>query len=163
MKKFTFYKQYDSMQCGIACLQMICSYYGKNYSIKSISNYCQATTEGVSLLTISKAAEKLGLLTFTCKSTLKELSETPLPCVLHWHQNHFVVLYKIKNGKKFYIADPGIGMLKYSLEEFSRYWIGCTALGVEKMESLCVLNQRNNLEMSILSMSLQKVVRSIYY
>ena len=132
MKKFTFYKQYDSMQCGIACLQMICSYYGKNYSIKSISNYCQATTEGVSLLTISKAAEKLGLLTFTCKSTLKELSETPLPCVLHWHQNHFVVLYKIKNGKKFYIADPGIGMLKYSLEEFSRYWIGCTALGVEK-------------------------------
>lgn len=132
MKKFTFYKQYDSMQCGIACLQMICSYYGKNYSLKSLSHYCHATTEGVSLLTISKAAQKMGLLTFSCKSTIKQLSEISLPCILHWNQNHFVVLYKIKNGKKFYIADPGYGLITYTLEEFSKYWIGSAVLGVEK-------------------------------
>lgn len=132
MKKFTFYKQYDSMQCGIACLQMICSYYGKNYSQKSLSNYCHATTEGVSLLTISKAAEKLGLLTFSCKSTIRQLSEISLPCILHWNQNHFVVLYKIKNGKKFYIADPGYGLITYSFEEFSKYWIGGVVLEEEK-------------------------------
>ena len=120
------------MQCGIACLQMICSYYGKNYSQKSLSNYCHATTEGVSLLTISKAAEKLGLLTFSCKSTIRQLSEISLPCILHWNQNHFVVLYKIKNGKKFYIADPGYGLITYSFEEFSKYWIGGVVLEEEK-------------------------------
>jgi len=120
------------MQCGIACLQMICSYYGKNYSQKSLSNYCHATTEGVSLLTISKTAEKLGLLTFSCKSTIRQLSEISLPCILHWNQNHFVVLYKIKNGKKFYIADPGYGLITYSFEEFSKYWIGGVVLEEEK-------------------------------
>ena len=58
---FPFYKQHDSMQCGITCLQMICKYYGKEYSLESLSRYCFATTEGVSMLGISEAATRLGL------------------------------------------------------------------------------------------------------
>lgn len=130
--KFTYIKQMDSMLCGVTCLQMICKFYGKDYSHKSISNYCYATAEGVSLLGINEAAKKLGLQTVCGRMTIKKLSETPLPCILHWNQNHFVVLYKIKKGKNFYIADPGKGKIKYTKEEFRRHWISTTSQGKEK-------------------------------
>ena len=65
MSKFHVYHQHDSMQCGIACLQMICKYHGKEYSQDTLSRYCFATNEGVSLLGISEAATRLGLHTTT--------------------------------------------------------------------------------------------------
>ena len=111
------------MQCGITCLQMICRYFGREYSLDSLSKICFATTEGVSMLGINEAANILGFQTVSARATIEELSETPLPCILHWNQNHFVVLYKVKNGKKFYIADPGKGKTTYNLEEFRRHWI----------------------------------------
>ena len=97
------------MQCGIACLQMICNHFGREYSLDSLSKICFATAEGVSLLGINEAAKILGLETLCAKVCPEELSEVPLPCILHWNQNHFVVLYKVKNGKKFYVADPRKG------------------------------------------------------
>ena len=116
------------MQCGIACLSMICSHYKKRYSIETLSEYCFATTEGVSLLGISEAANKLGLHTVCGKLSINQLSQVEQPCILHWNQNHFVVLYKVKNGKKYYIADPGKGLITYSLEEFRNHWVS-TVLG----------------------------------
>lgn len=113
--------QHDSMQCGITCLQMICRYFGREYSLDSLSKICFATTEGVSILGINEAARILGFQTVSARATIEELSETPLPCILHWNQNHFVVLYKVKKGKKFYIADPGKGKTTYNLEEFRRH------------------------------------------
>ena len=115
--------QHDSMQCGIACLQMVCKYFGKEYSLDSLSKLCFATTEGVSLLGINEAANTLGLHTTSARVTTTVLSDVPLPCILHWNQNHFVVLYKVKNGKKFYIADPGKGLITYRLDEFKQHWI----------------------------------------
>lgn len=115
--------QHDSMQCGIACLQMVCKYFGREYSLDSLSKLCFATTEGVSLLGINEAANTLGLHTTSARVTTTVLSDVPLPCILHWNQNHFVVLYKVKNGKKFYIADPGKGLVTYGLEEFKQHWI----------------------------------------
>ena len=91
-------KQHDSMQCGITCLQMICRYFGREYSLDSLSKICFATTEGVSMLGINEAAKILGFQTFSARATIEELSETPLPCILHWNQNHFVVLYKVKKA-----------------------------------------------------------------
>ena len=120
---FTVRMQNDSMQCGIACLQMVCKYFGREYSLDSLSKYCFATTEGVSLLGINEAANTLGLHTTCARATTKMLSEAPLPCILHWNQNHFVVLYKVKKGKKFYVADPGKGLVTYGLEEFKQHWI----------------------------------------
>lgn len=123
MMKSFFVFQHGSMQCGIACLQMICKYYGKAYSAAYISNYCFATVEGVSMLGISEAAGKLGLETRCGKITLEALAEeASLPCILHWNQNHFVVLYKIKKGTTFYVADPGKGCVKYSKEQFLEHW-----------------------------------------
>lgn len=132
MNKFTYIKQKDSMLCGVTCLQMVCKYYGMNFSQNSLSNYCHATTEGVSLLGISEAAEKIGLWALCGKTTIKQLSETTLPCILHWNQNHFVVLYKIKKKRIFYIADPGKGLIKYPLVEFKRHWISTISNNDEK-------------------------------
>ena len=120
------------MQCGIACLSMICSHYKKGYSIETLSKYCFATTEGVSLLGISEAANKLGLHTVCGRLSINQLSQVERPCILHWNQNHFVVLYKVKNGKKYYIADPGKGLITYSLEEFRNHWVSTTLGGDEK-------------------------------
>ena len=120
------------MQCGIACLQMICSYYHKEYTLERLANCCFATTEGVSLLGISEAARKLGLNTTCGRMTIGQLAQVPLPCILHWNQNHFVVLYKIRRGKTFYIADPGKGKIRYTKEEFKSHWISTTSQGEEK-------------------------------
>ena len=120
------------MQCGIACLQMICKYFGREYSIDSLSKLCFATTEGVSLLGINEAANILGLHTTCAKATTSIFSVTSLPCILHWNQNHFVVLYKVRKGKKFYVADPGRGLVKYNLEEFKSHWISTKSDGEEK-------------------------------
>ena len=122
MSRFHFIKQHDAMQCGIACLAMICRYYGKNYSLATLSEICQATNEGVSLLSISDAAEQLGMHTIIGYSSVAKLSKVTLPCILHWNQNHFVVLYKTKRGK-YYVADPGKGLIKYSESEFVQHWI----------------------------------------
>ncbi len=132
MGEFHWYKQHDSMQCGITCLQMICKHHGKEFSLDSLSRYCFATTEGVSLLGISEAANKLGLHTICGRVTMEQLPQAPLPCILHWSQNHFVVLYKIKKGKKFYIADPAKGLVTYTEKEFKSHWVSTQSKGEEK-------------------------------
>ena len=132
MNNFKVERQHDSMQCGIACLQMICNYYGKEYSLDSLSKICFATTEGVSMLGISETATSLGFHVVNVKCTVKTLTEVSLPSILHWNQNHFVVLYRVKNEKKFYIADPGKGLVAYSLEEFKKHWISTNSNGQDK-------------------------------
>ena len=97
------------MQCGITCLQMICRYFGREYSLDSLSKICFATTEGVSMLGINEAARILGFQTVSARATIEELSETPLPCILHWNQNHFVVLYKVKKGQEVLYRRPWQG------------------------------------------------------
>lgn len=127
MKRFPFYKQYDAMQCGIACLRMLCKYYGKDINQGYLSTICHATTEGVSLLGIKEALGKLGFSVISGRLTLEQLSAATLPCILHWNQNHFVVLYKIKKKRKFYIADPGKGLIAYHIEEFKNHWIATSS------------------------------------
>ncbi|MBQ9671564.1 MAG: peptidase domain-containing ABC transporter [Prevotella sp.] len=124
MKRFTIAYQHDSMECGVACLQMICNHYGMPYNMGALNQFCHATTEGVSMLGISEAARELGMETQTGKMTADRLAESPLPCILHWNQNHFVVLYKVKKGRKFYVADPALGLTHYDRETFCRHWAG---------------------------------------
>ena len=123
MRKFPIIQQHDAMQCGAACLQMVCRHYGRRYRLETVSQYCYATTEGVSMLGISKAAQALGLEAVSYKVPIEKLCEAPMPCILHWNQNHFVVLYRVKEGRKFYVADPGKGRVVYHKEEFCRHWI----------------------------------------
>lgn len=129
MNSFPLTLQHDSMQCGIACLQMICKYFGRDYTLSALSRYCFATTEGVSLLGISEAADILGLHTLSAQAMVDELAENPLPAILHWNQNHFVVLYKVKKGRKFYISDPAKGHITYGYDEFIAHWASTLSYG----------------------------------
>ena len=120
------------MLCGVACLEMICEYYNKKYSASYLSTICRPTTEGVSMLSIRNTAYVLG---FDCecgKINLDGIKNISAPCILHWNQNHFVVLYKVKKGTTFYIADPAKGLVKYNLEEFKKHWISMQLDGEEK-------------------------------
>ena len=119
--------QYDTMMCGVTCLQMICKYLGKDFSIEYLSKLCFATSEGVSMLGLRESAKTLGLKTICTSISLKDIELASLPCILYWNQNHFVVLYKVKKRKKFYIADPGKGLMIYNIDEFKQHWISNSA------------------------------------
>ncbi|MFI3322825.1 MAG: peptidase domain-containing ABC transporter [Rikenellaceae bacterium] len=136
MGNFVFYKQLDSMDCGPVCLCMIAKHYGKEYSLQKLRNYAFIGRDGVSLLGISKAAEKIGFRTIGGCVTFDVLSkQITLPCIAHWNQDHFVVVYKIKNkGDKYtiYVADPAKGLVTYTKEEFCICWNSTKSEGSEK-------------------------------
>lgn len=126
---FPFVKQPDAMDCGPACLKMVAGYYNKNFSLETIRKKCYITREGVSFLGLSEAADSLGFKTLGVKVPFEMLSENvPLPCIVHWKQNHFIVVYKIREDK-VWIADPALGLVKVSREEFVRNWASTLAEG----------------------------------
>ena len=100
MSSFPHYTQLDAMDCGPTCLRMIAKHYGRSYTLQTLRERSFITREGVSMLGISDAAESIGMHTQGVRITLEQLMEdAPLPCILHWNQNHFVVLYKISRKK----------------------------------------------------------------
>ena len=99
MNKFPLYRQHDAMLCGVACLSTVCAHFGQQFSMEELSELCPTTSEGVSMLGISRAAEELGLHTACGRLTVDVLATAPLPCILHWNQNHFVVLHRISGRK----------------------------------------------------------------
>lgn len=126
LKNFPFYKQADSKDCGPTCLKIIAKHHGKNLSIQSLRTLSETTREGSNLLSLSEAAENLGFRTLGVKISLEKLKEAPLPCVLHWNNDHYVVLYKIKKDKIF-ISDPAFDLIEYNVHDFLKYWIGNNA------------------------------------
>ena len=134
---FTLVRQRDAKDCGPSCLAMIVKHYGGSFNINSIRTDCALNREGVSLLGISKAAEELGFKSVGGRLSFSSLaSEALLPCIVHWSQNHFVVVYKVKNQKKgdctIYVADPGKGLVSYTKEEFCEHWVSTKTNGEEK-------------------------------
>lgn len=133
-KRFPFIPQYDTMDCGPACLCMICKYYGKPISLQYLRSKCYLTREGVSLLGLSEGAKSVGLECVSFRSDLKSLiEERKTPCILFWKQSHFVVLYDVKKhfGKTFfYIADPAKGKLKIDEQGFLECWTNDAQTGV---------------------------------
>lgn len=130
-RSFPFYAQFDMMDCGPACLRMIAKYYGKHYTLQTLREKSYITHEGVSMLGISEAAESIGFRSLGVRINADELSDNvSLPCILHWNQNHFVVLYKIKKGRGrqsiFYIANPASKCVKYTQKEFEKCWCSTT-------------------------------------
>lgn len=125
--KFVKYIQHDSMDCGPTCLRMVARFYGKSYSLQNLRDRCHITREGVSLLGISDAAESIGFRTTGVKVTWRQMvEEMPLPCIVHWNQRHFVVVYDVvkKHGVyKVMVADPASGLLEYTEEDFRGLWL----------------------------------------
>ena len=132
-----YIRQQDVMDCGPSCLVMIAKYYGVRKNIDTIRHTCALGKDGVSLLGISKAAEEIGFKTIGGRLDFDALAQkVPLPCVAHWNQNHFVVVYKVKKHRKghyiVYVADPGRGLVTYTKEEFCEHWISTRTNGEDK-------------------------------
>lgn len=129
MAKFPHIKQRDQMDCGPTCLKMITKYYGKNFSLPYLRENCYIGKQGVSLLGIATAAEKVGLRTLAVQIDIDTIiEEKPVPFIAHWNQNHFVVVYKITN-KKVFVADPASQLLEYSHQEFKKAWVQANSEG----------------------------------
>ncbi|MDX6181203.1 peptidase domain-containing ABC transporter [Flavobacterium sp. Fl-77] len=126
MKIFPNYIQADSKDCGPTCLKIIARHFGKTIHIQELRDFSETTREGSNLLFLSEAAEKIGFRTLGVKLSLERLEDAPLPCVLHWNNDHYVVLYKIKKGI-YYISDPAFGLIEYNKKEFLKFWIGNNA------------------------------------
>ncbi|RZK92830.1 MAG: peptidase domain-containing ABC transporter [Pedobacter sp.] len=132
---FPFYKQPDQMDCGPTCLRMVAKHYGKNFSLQKLRDISGISKEGVSLLGISEAAEKVGFRTLGSKLGLQQLKKTELPVILHWNQNHFVILFKIKIKKErtiFFIADPAKAIIEYEENEFMQHWLSTIRTDIAK-------------------------------
>jgi ATP-binding cassette, subfamily B, bacterial len=142
LKKFPFYKQYDEMDCGPASLRIVCKYFGKDVSLDYLRTLSNTTRAGSSLLGISEAAEKVGFRTTGAKISFNDLAEeSPLPCIAHWQQKHFVVIYKIskpsffsfikkRKNETIFISDPAHGLLTYTKEEFLKNWAVANEEGI---------------------------------
>ena len=125
------------MDCGASCLKIVAAYYGRRFDVSQIRQTCALNRNGVSLLGISKTAETIGFRTIGGYFPFDTLAiGTPLPCILHWNQNHFVVVYKIRKHKKgkytVYVADPARGLVTYTKEEFCEHWVSTKTNGEEK-------------------------------
>lgn len=137
MARFPFIKQMDAMDCGPTSLAMIARYYGKTYTVQTLRDRSYITREGVSMLGTSDAAESIGMRTMGVRISFDKLAkEATLPCIAHWKQNHFIVVYKIKNNT-VYVSDPAHGLVKYTREEFLSGWASTKKDGVD--QGLCLL------------------------
>jgi ATP-binding cassette subfamily B protein len=137
LKKFPHITQLDARDCGPTCLAMISRFYGKVYSIQTLRERSFITRQGVSMLGISDAAESIGFRTIGARLSLQQLrEEATLPCIAHWRQNHFVVVYRITKDT-VYVSDPGEGILRYTHEEFLNCWAANQREG--EKEGICLL------------------------
>jgi ATP-binding cassette, subfamily B, bacterial len=129
INSFPFYQQLDQMDCGPTCLKIIAKYHGKSFSLNELRSKSFITREGVSLLGISEAAEAIGFRTIGVKLPFdKMVVDAPLPCIVHWNQSHFAVLYKVKKNK-ISVADPAAGLITYTKEEFLKSWLSTSSNG----------------------------------
>ena len=136
-KIFPFVQQPDSMDCGPACLCMIAKYYGRDYSLEYLRQTSFVGKDGVSLLGISRAAENIGFRTIGGHIIFSNLVDKALiPCIVHWRQEHFVVIYDIRkkdnNESVICIADPGKGLLEYTYSDFCKNWVSTQTNREEK-------------------------------
>ena len=132
MPPFPFYKQLDAMDCGPTCLRMVARFHGKHFSLQTLREKSRLNKEGVSMLGIARAAEEIGFQTMGVSITWERLkTEAPLPVIVHWKQNHFVVVYRIRKDR-VYVADPAFGQTVYTREEFLKGWISTRAEGEAK-------------------------------
>lgn len=120
---FPHFLQRDSKDCGPACLKIIAKFYEKDFPLDYLNYISETTRAGTNLNFLGKAAEKMGFKSLAVKISIDELKQAPLPCILHWNQNHFVVLFKIRKGK-FHISNPATRIEIFNEEDFIHNWIG---------------------------------------
>ncbi|WP_019991132.1 peptidase domain-containing ABC transporter [Rudanella lutea] len=134
---FTFHRQLDFMDCGPTCLKMVAGFYGRDYSLDYLRANAHITKQGVSLMDLNEAAEKIGFKTLPVRLSVDQLLDNaPLPCILHWNSEHFVVLHKVlparwgRKQARFVVADPAHDMVSIDRETFMHGWCGAEGKGI---------------------------------
>src|SRR5216110_1669498 len=127
IRKFEHITQIDEMDCGAASLGMICRHFGRKVSLARIRQLCHTATDGTSLKALCRAAVELGLAARALKVSLRNLSVMPLPAIVHWEGNHWMVLYDV-DTTQVRVADPALGLRKIPRKEFEQKWSGYAAL-----------------------------------
>jgi ATP-binding cassette subfamily B protein len=127
IRKIVHILQIDEMDCGAACLGMICRHFGRKVSLARIRQLCHTATDGTSLKAISRAATELGLAARASKISHRNLPLMPLPAIVHWEGNHWIVLYDV-DEQFVRVADPALGLRKLPRSEFESKWTGYAAL-----------------------------------
>ena len=123
--KYQFVKQHSEEDCGAACLAAISKYYGRTFTLSRIREAVGTGQFGTTLLGLKRGAELLGFNARPVKTSpefLNRIKEAPLPAIIHWKGNHWVVLYGNK-GQKCLVADPAVGIRYLSKKEIAE---GCT-------------------------------------
>lgn len=121
---FPFFRQLDSTECGPTCLRIIAAHYGRTISIDRIRHGTNLTREGVTMYGLSEASDNIGLRSTALRATFESLRHLiRIPCIVHWKNTHFVVVYRI-SSKTVSVSDPAHGLLEYSIVDFIRGWIG---------------------------------------
>jgi ATP-binding cassette subfamily B protein len=139
MKAFPSYKQYDKVDCGPTCLQIIAKHYGRSFHRDFLREKCFINREGVSALGICEGAETIGLRSLGVNVSFDKLREAvPLPCIAYWRQRHFVVVYKVTD-RYVHVSDPAYGILKYTKEKFMEGWFHTSAGSGHEQEGLLIL------------------------
>ena len=125
--KIDYIMQIDEMDCGAASLAMVCRHFGRKVSLARIRQLCHTATDGTSLKALVGAATELGLAARALKVSLRNLPMMPLPAIVHWEGNHWIVLYDV--AEQFVrVADPELGLRKLPRREFEAKWTGYAAL-----------------------------------
>ena len=131
--KFPMYRQVETMDCGPTCIRMIAAHYKKKYSLQILKDYCNVTRLGISVRDLVEGCEKIGLQAVPAKIPLNRINDLPLPAILYWCQNHFVVLHKVqkKNNETIYhLCDPSYGRIKLNEEYFFKEWSDLNGDGI---------------------------------
>lgn len=115
--------QTESSECGLACLAMMCGYYGKSIDLIALRQRFNLSARGTTLAGIKKIATQLGMTSRALSLDLHEINALKTPCILHWDFNHFVVLVSVSRNR-FILHDPARGRRVVALSEMSQYFTG---------------------------------------
>jgi len=137
LKKFPSFIQSESKDCGPTCLKIVSKFFGKDIDIELLRNYTQTNRQGSTFLGLFNAAERIGFKAIGARILINDINKSILPCILHWNDIHFVVLYKIKN-ENFYLSDPAVGLIKFKKADFLKFWLGKSTIN-ENNEGLVLL------------------------
>lgn len=122
--KYKIVKQHSEEDCGAACIASVAKHYGRNFTLSHIREAVGTGQFGTTLLGLKRGAETLGFNARPVKTSpdiLNRIKEAPLPAIIHWQGNHWVVLYG-KKGNKCVIADPAVGIRYLSKKEVADNW-----------------------------------------
>ncbi|GAX39521.1 ABC transporter ATP-binding protein [Tolypothrix sp. NIES-4075] len=131
--KYSHVPQHSEEDCGAACLASIAKYYGRTFTLNHIREAVGTGQLGTTLLGLKRGAETLGFNARPVKTSpelLNRIKEAPLPAIIHWKGNHWVVLYGNK-GKKCVVADPAVGVRYLSKQDLAENWTDWLMLLVE--------------------------------